>query len=202
MSAILGPIHHWLFRKIKIQNDLTNAIIDVAKDKELNVAPLADIDEKFGSLPEGDLGNIIDPTNIHGWLQDKIAIVERRLAYITKTLTDNNPDAIGVICECAREFGVKNAVEDDATPADGFEYYENTFVSGMPCDGVNMVVNEDSDEITWQETVDIHKQYWDEVGVDVALFYEIRNAMIEGVFAGSDLSYYNLGNGSYKLVKE
>ena len=202
MSAILGPIHHWLFRKIKIQNDLTNAIIDVAKDKELNVAPLADIDEKFGSLPEGDLGNIIDPTNIHGWLQDKIAIVERGLAYVTKTLTDNNPDAIGVICECAREFGVKNAVEADATPADGFEYYENTFVSGMPCDGVNMVVNEDSDEITWQETVDIHKQYWDEVGVDVALFYEIRNAMIEGVFAGSDLSYYNLGNGSYKLVKE
>lgn len=202
MSAILGPIHHWLFRKIKIQNDLTNAIIDVAKDKEINVAPLADIDEKFSSLPEGDLGNIIDPTNIHGWLQDKIAIVERRLAYVTKTLTDNNPDAIGVICECAREFGVKNAVEADATPADGFEYYENTFVSGMPCDGVNMVVNEDSDEITWQETVDIHKQYWDEVGVDVALFYEIRNAMIEGVFAGSDLSYYNLGNGSYKLVKE
>ena len=181
MSAILGPIHHWLFRKIKIQNDLTNAIIDVAKDKELNLAPLADIDEKFGSLPEGDLGNIIDPTNIHGWLQDKIAIVERRLAYVTKTLTDNKPNA---------------------TPADGFEYYENTFVSGMPCDGVNMVVNEDSDEITWQETVDIHKQYWDEVGVDVALFYEIRNAMIEGVFAGSDLSYYNLGNGSYKLVKE
>lgn len=202
MSAILGPIHHWLFRKIKIQNDLTNAIINVAKDKELNVALLADIDEKFSSLPEGDLGNIIDPTNIHGWLQDKIAIVERRLAYVTKTLTDNNPDAIGVICECAREFGVKNAVEADATPADGFEYYENTFVSGMPCDGVNMVVNEDSDEITWQETVDIHKQYWDEVGVDVALFYEIRNAMIEGVFAGSDLSYYNLGNGSYKLVKE
>ena len=202
MSAILGPIHHWLFRKIKIQNDLTNAIIDVAKDKELNVAPLADIDEKFGSLPEGDLGNIIDPTNIHGWLQDKIAIVERRLAYVTKTLTDNNPDAIGVICECARVCGVENAVEPNATPADGFEYYENTFVSGMPCDGVNMVVNEDSDEITWQETVDIHKQYWDEVGVDVALFYEIRNAMIEGVFAGSDLSYYNLGNGSYKLVKE
>ena len=202
MSAILGPIHHWLLRKIKIQNDLTNAIIDVAKDKELNVAPLADIDEKFGSLPEGDLGNIIDPTNIHGWLQDKIAIVERRLAYVTKTLTDNDPDAIGIICECARIFGVENAVDPNATPADGFEYYENTFVSGMPCDGVNMVVNEDSDEITWQETVDIHKQYWDEVGVDVALFYEIRNAMIEGVFAGSDLSYYNLGNGSYKLVKE
>ena len=30
MSAILGPIHHWLFRKIKIQNDLTNAIIEGA----------------------------------------------------------------------------------------------------------------------------------------------------------------------------
>lgn len=202
MSAILGPIHHWLFRKIKIQNDLTNAVIAAAKEKELNVALLADIDEKFGSLPEGDLGNIIDPTNIHGWLQDKIAIVERRLAYVTKTLTKDNPDAMGVICDCARAFGVKNAVESNAAPTEGFEYYENTFVSGMPCDGVNMIVNEDSDEIMWQETVDIHKQYWDEVGADVSLFYEIRNAMIEGVFENSDLAYYNLGNGLYKLVKE
>ena len=37
MSAILGPIHHWLFRKIKIQNDLINAVIAAAKEKELNV---------------------------------------------------------------------------------------------------------------------------------------------------------------------
>ena len=90
MSAILGPIHHWLFRKIKIQNDLTNVLIATAKDKGLNVSALADIDEKFGSLPEGDLGNIIDPTNIHGWLQDKIAIVERRIAYVAKNLTEGN----------------------------------------------------------------------------------------------------------------
>ena len=184
MSAILGPIHHWLFRKIKIQNDLTNVLIATAKDKGLNVSALADTDEKFGSLPEGDLGNIIDPTNIHGWLQDKIAIVERRLAYVAKNLTEGNADAIG------------------ASPVDGFEYYENTFVSGMPCDGVNMIVNEDSDELMWQETVDIHKQYWDEVGANVALFYEIRNAVIEGVFDGSGLTYYSLGNGSYKLVRE
>lgn len=48
----------------------------------MNVSALADIDEKFGSLPEGDLGNIIDPTNIHGWLQDKIAIIEKIDAYL------------------------------------------------------------------------------------------------------------------------
>lgn len=202
MSAILGPIHHWLFRKIKIQNDLTNALIATAKDRGLNVSVLSDIDEKFGSLPEGDLGNIIDPTNIHGWLQDKIAIVERRLAYVVKNLTEGNPDAIGIICESARTFGKENAIASGVLPVDGFEYYENTFVSGMPCDGVNMVVNEDSDEIMWQETVDIHKQYWDELGADVALFYEIRNAMTKGVFDGSGLTYYALGNGTYKLVRE
>ena len=54
----------------------------------MNVSALADIDEKFGSLPEGDLENIIDPTNIHGWLQDKIAIVERRIAYFAKNLKE------------------------------------------------------------------------------------------------------------------
>ena len=46
MSAILGPIHHWLFRKVKIQIDLTNAIIEWAIEKNLNVAPIADIDAK------------------------------------------------------------------------------------------------------------------------------------------------------------
>lgn len=56
----------------------------------MNVSDLADIYEKSCSLPEGDIGNIIDPTNIHGWLQDKIAIVERRLAYVAKNLTDGN----------------------------------------------------------------------------------------------------------------
>ena len=53
----------------------------------MNVSDLADIYEKSCSLPEGDIGNIIDPTNIHGWLQDKIAIVERRIAYVAKNLT-------------------------------------------------------------------------------------------------------------------
>ena len=48
MSAILGPIHHWLFRKIKIRNDLTNALIETARGKGLNVSALAYIDEKFG----------------------------------------------------------------------------------------------------------------------------------------------------------
>lgn len=48
----------------------------------MNVSALADIDEKFGSLHKGDLENIIDPTNIHGWLQDKIAIIEKIEAYL------------------------------------------------------------------------------------------------------------------------
>lgn len=201
MSAILGPIHHWLFRKIKIQNDLTNAIIATAKAEEMDTKDLEDIDVKLGSLPEGDLGNIIDPTDIHGWLQDKIAIVERRLAFAVKTLTEESPEAIDDICKCAKECGKKNQPENRISPLEGFEYYENTFVSGMPCDGVNMVVSEDSEELVWQETVDIHKKYWDEAGSNVSLFYEIRNAMTEGVFENSGLAYFALGNGSYKLIK-
>ena len=89
-------------KRQKIQNDLTNVLIATAKDKSFNVSALADIDEKFGSLPEGVLGNIIDTTNIHGWLQDKIAIVEIRLAYFAKNLTEVNAYAIGIICESAR----------------------------------------------------------------------------------------------------
>lgn len=199
MSAILGPIHHWLFRKIKLQDDLTKNIMVKAAD--INIS-FEDIDLRLGSLPQGELGNIIDPTNIHGWLQDKIAIVERRLAYVTKVITDKDHSNIDLIAECAFAFGRENGAKAGMSPVEGFEYYENTFVSGMPCDGVNMVVNEDSDEIMWQETVDIHRQYWDEVGADVSLFYKVRGAFIRGIFEGSGLSYQAFGNGTYKFIKE
>ena len=87
MSAILGPIHHWLFRKIQFQDALTGEILRKAKEKGYDGEKLSRVDE-MGTLPQGELGNIIDSANIHGWLQGKIALVERRLAAGVKIMLE------------------------------------------------------------------------------------------------------------------
>ena len=64
MSAFLGPIHHWLYNKIKTQDELTNLYLDYASKQGLsNLA--ADVNAKYGSMPQGDLADLIDEDNIH-----------------------------------------------------------------------------------------------------------------------------------------
>lgn len=44
MSVFLGPIHIWLFNKIKLQNELTDAIIKIAKENEIYNTESGNID--------------------------------------------------------------------------------------------------------------------------------------------------------------
>lgn len=50
------------------------------RKKAQNIGMLFKIEQKYGVIGKGGLGNIIDNSNIYGWLQDKIAAVESRLA--------------------------------------------------------------------------------------------------------------------------
>ena len=55
MSAFLGPIHYWLYNKIKLQNDLTNRLMQWAKshgieiEEELNENYLLEIEKLIGN---------------------------------------------------------------------------------------------------------------------------------------------------------
>lgn len=81
ISVFLGPIHIWLFNKIKLQNELTDAIIKTAKENEIYNTESGNIDEKCGKLEAVELFDIIDENNIHGWLAKRVEVVERRLIY-------------------------------------------------------------------------------------------------------------------------
>lgn len=85
MSAFLGPIHTWLFRKIKFQDELTNTILEIEAQEEL----VKRIDKAYVSLEQGELADIVDSANIHGWLQERISIVENRLAFVVTDILQN-----------------------------------------------------------------------------------------------------------------
>jgi len=110
MSAFLGPIHFWLYDKIKIQNEIVEEILDYAEKNNENIR--SELYAKFGDGDLKPLSEVIDVTNIHGWLQERVARVERKLAYLVPKLIDNNPDDFNVIKDIFESKGAEVSTLD------------------------------------------------------------------------------------------
>ena len=109
MSAFLAPIHTWLFSKILLAEDLETNLKKVYIDKYEDVA--IDVAEKsltYGSPIDTTkkIEDIIDVSNIHGWLQDKIGKVETRTAFIiTEMIKKYGKEAEVIAQACFEEQG-------------------------------------------------------------------------------------------------
>lgn len=196
MSAFLGPIHHWLYHKIKTQEELVQAYVTYAIDHEA-----ADLETKlanaYGVLPTEPLEDVIDEGNIHGWLQDKVSMVEGRLAMVVTNLLQANHMELDTMRNIAFEFGKQHTCSEVATPRDAYQYLNNTLVDGMPCDHVNVLVSETEHEIVWKRSQCVHEAYWNEVGGDVSVFYDIRTQWIRGMFDGTNVTFESMDDETY-----
>lgn len=108
MSLFLGKIHYWLFNKVLWFEGLEDEIIQFANDNGIDIDKLkAEINFKYGQkLPEKNLEEMIDTSNIHGWLQDKINSAEGRMAAWINIILNNNNDYIldGMPCDRVNEI--------------------------------------------------------------------------------------------------
>ena len=202
MSAFLGLIHNWLFNKIKFQDELVQNIIEVVRSKDYQVELLDQIDRRYGVLEDGELADIIDESNIHGWLQERITIVENRLAFLITMVTDEHPERIMDINDAVYEFGKKHAVESGISLKEAYGYLDNLLLSGMPCDGVNEITSETDKGITWIQTVDIHAPYWQMIHGNMEYYYAIRESLVVGILENSGIMYRQTENQSFELRKD
>ncbi len=199
MSAFLGPIHNWLFHKILFQDQLTAAIIEGAEEKGYNPELKREVDNRYGSLPKGELKDIIDESNIHGWLQNQVTLVEYRLAYVVTTLLKEDQERLNCIMDIAYNYGKAHGIDAGATARMAYDLLEDSLLNGMPCDHVNKVTQESNEKICWEQTLDIHEPYWAEIGGKIKYYYDIREALIKGMIAGSKITFYRINDGKYVL---
>lgn len=202
MSAFLGPIHNWLFRKIKFQEELVQYILEFVNRKGYQVPLLSQLDQKYGVLYTGELADIIDESNIHGWLQERVALVENRLAFLVTMVTDEHPERIIDISDAVYEFGKSHAVENRVSVKEAYGYLDNLLLNGMPCDRVNDITGEDDNSISWVQTVDMHAPYWEMIHGNVEYYYTIRESLVIGVLKNSSISYKQTGEESFELRQE
>lgn len=189
MSAFLGPIHHWLYHKINLQDKLTEAYL--ASAAEAGFPEVREkVDATFGTMPEGSLETIIDESNIHGWLQEKIHFVEKRYALTVTELLAKKPEAIDRLSQIAYEFGQKNStLTKENTAKDAYQVLNDTLIDGMPCDHVNMVLDASENDVAWRRTQCVHEDFWTAVGGDVNVYYQLRMQLIRGMLSPTSLTF-------------
>ncbi|EGY79722.1 hypothetical protein [Peptoniphilus indolicus] len=171
MSAFLGFIHHLMWEKINFTESLSEEVV-----KDLN-----NIDEveaelnKIGTLEKGELSELIDNSNIHGWLLERVNLVEKRFAKAVEIYLQTNS-----IDDLKIKFFEKGKAENfTGSKIDAYKLITSKFLDGMPCDGSIRVLS-DSDDIEFMIANDVHKSVWnDYAGVDV--YWLLRDEFVRGL---------------------
>lgn len=178
MSAFLGPIHYWMYDKIRMQEELVRRFAIQAETSGWLVSARDFVNDENCPLEE-----IIDEANIHGWLSGRIESVERRYAELTVKILAGHEERLDELQAVAYALGEEQAVASDSTASQCYKRIEDCTLNGMPCDGVNIVTDNCEDHFSWEQRFDVHGAYWKEAGGRVEDYYLLRNQLIAGILS-------------------
>lgn len=204
MSAFLGPIHYWLYRKISLQQALTDEIITLATSKGLT-SLRSELDEKYGVLEDRPLEEMIDENNIHGWLQQRVSLVEYKLAEtVTRLLAKDSKvmDEIKKVFYAAGEKVGSECLRDEVvTLPQLFKGITDSLLDGMPCDHALALIDQSENEVVWKRSICVHAPYWEAVGGDIANYYVLRAAWLEGYAYSTGTKFEMIDEITYTLKR-
>lgn len=182
MSKFLAPIHTWLFNKIVLFEEIELEVIrlyEAETGKDIGAIVNANR-AKYGELlPNEPIETLIDQSNIHGWLQAQINVVETRQAGIITDLIAADGGLNKSIAQAYENIAAKASVDlkgSAKTAGELNRVLSNFVLEGMPCDRVNTVLSETDDDLIWETTSCIHEKYWEVVGGAVETYYTLRTA--------------------------
>ncbi len=176
MSLYLGPIHYWLYHKIRILVEREQLLWDAAARIDADAAEECRemVWQTYGApLPDEDLAELIDANNIHGWLQRQINLAELREAACVRELlarlgTDGPEMIKNVFGEQGRQCGLaaRQDGKDENDAAAAYKAFSGNVLNGMPCDRWDSLEQEDGNLTRWSNSGWIQAANWGKTGAD------------------------------------
>lgn len=210
MSAFLGPIHYWLYNKITLFEELERALVESYTNQYGE--SITDIFQKYcdqygDPIPANEpLENIIDQSNIHGWLQYKISIAEtRQAAFLNEILNTYGDEALQLALNTYYNQGESTGRKSQSTEAPSsapelFKALNNYILDGMPCDRVNEIIVSEEDRFEWNTVSCLHIGYWNAAGANPDTFYTLRKQWISAFIENANPDYkYEFEKTSHSL---
>lgn len=202
MSLVLGPIHHWMHKKIKISEAREKAIVEALKEKFGKEAEdtLAELYKKYPPAQDENksLEELLEDKPIHSGIQGLIDDVETREAAIVAAFYKKfGEKAKEVASQAAFQHGLRCAQSalrekslgpQNSSPGRAFELLLDNFCDGMPCDRGAQVLDENERHIVWDHSICIHGRYWDTAGAPPKAMCDIIMSWIAGFGKGINSS--------------
>ena len=182
MSLFLGYIHHLMYDKILFQEELLESLLELLDDDK-KMKLIEELDSDF-PIERGDLKDIIDESNIHGWLDERVRKSENRLAKTVAVLLRNFD--MEELKNKFNDFG--KSYEVGETPEEAFKFITSKFLDGMPCDHSLMIIKNEENEVIFKIATDLHKDIWENY-VNPDYYWDLRDAFISGSLENSGLKY-------------
>lgn len=182
MSLFLGRIHYIMYDKILFQEEILDNLLNFLEEEKRNELK-KDLDEEF-PLEKGNLEDIIDESNIHGWLNERVVRSENRLAKAVSILLKYFD--LEKLKNKFFEIG-KNYKAGEA-PMEVFSFITSKFLDGMPCDHALAILKNDEDEFVFTVLSDVHKNIWKDY-VSPEIYWVLRDSFILGSLNSSDLKF-------------
>lgn len=202
MSRYLGPIHYWMYNKIQLQDELTGDIADMAERLGWKEMSENNLREKCVREDSHTLDEVIDESNIHGWLQDRIHDAEGRYAVLVTELLKKDPGRIEDMKRAAYAFGKRHASAAESTAFDLYHDLDGVLINGMPCDHINVVTVQADDHFVWKELADLHSGYWEKAGGDPENYRILRAEVIRGVISDAGFSLRLPEEGTCEIIRD
>lgn len=181
MSRFLGPVHHWMYDKIRMAEDINKRIL-LAFDNNYK----DEVDAEYPINISDNLEDVIDLSNIHGWLSKEIATVESRLAFIVINLLYEDENNMKKIEEIFFKYAASLKNLNKSSPENIYSSLTRVLLDGMPCDQCQRVVAS-SDSLVKVEIIEnMHEKYYEESFYGVALYNDLRKAFIKGFLEDTD----------------
>jgi len=200
MSAFLGHIHYWLYNKIRLvterESRLYEAVGALCGDTAEEVRE--QVYQSYGyPLPHKDLAELIDQTNIHGWLQRQINIAETREAATIQAFASQCGSAAveaitQVVARQGQECGHEAADSGkyNLTGAAGLYQALNDYrLNGMPCDQNDVIVANEPNEIIWHSQENLAARNWQRAAADSTLLQALVDQWIDAFVTAANPAF-------------
>ncbi len=202
MSAFLGPIHYWLYNKIRLQQEIINELYRLGEGN--NIPLKSEAESRFGVIEDKPLEEMIDQGNIHGWLQERVSQVEYKYAFVVTALANKLPDAIHTLKSSLYNAGKEQAKAIDHSSEklkanELFKLITDLLLDGMPCDHANRILSQNDYDITWTRNLCVHAPYWDDLEGDISIYYELRESWLMGFIGTFGYSLEKIDDTTYRL---
>lgn len=202
MSAFLGPIHYWLYNKIQLQQAIVDEIYTLGNQYGLSLKE--ECEANYGDFENKPLEEIIDQSNIHGWLQERVSQVEYKYAYSVTALLKKDSSLLNkledILNRKGHELG-QTLERDNLNAPRMFQTISDNLLDGMPCDHANSIVDQKENEITWKRNLCVHSDYWDEVNGDITYYYTLRDAWMEGLVEECGFTFSKIEDTVFNIRK-